>query len=173
MPATLTQFLGRGQALSHGFKRRPDSTIALEAEGGTDICETVFSQYADQVNCHGAWFVESPPAVLDKLGVVDSIMGTHSQQNLSDFRGKRAGIGYLWVGLLLEKAGLQMVDGVVIAKCGRPFPSAKYLISIDYNGFKTASEQLSVMVVRPVAAMRIDSVNVAHAPREVSQRCMS
>jgi len=40
MPATLTQFLGRGQPLSHGFKRRPDSTLALEAEDGTDICET-------------------------------------------------------------------------------------------------------------------------------------
>ncbi|HYA40386.1 MAG TPA: hypothetical protein VEF34_03730 [Syntrophobacteraceae bacterium] len=108
MPATLTQFLGRGQALSHGFKRRPDSTIALEAEDGTDICETVFSQYAGQVNCHRAWFVESPPAALDKLGLVDSVMGTHGLHNLSDFRGKRPRTGYLWVGLLLEKAGLHM-----------------------------------------------------------------
>ncbi len=74
MPATLTQFVGRGQALSHGFKRRPDGTIAPEAEDGTDICETVFSQYAGQVNCHRAWFVESPPAALDKLGLVDSVM---------------------------------------------------------------------------------------------------
>ena len=108
MPATLTQFLGRGQALSHGFKRRPDSTIALEAKDGTDICETVFSHYAGQVNCHRAGFVEPPPAALHKLGLVDSVMGAHSLHNLSDFRGKRAGIGYLWVGLLLEKAGLQM-----------------------------------------------------------------
>jgi len=108
MPATLAESLGRGQAFSHGFKRRPDSAIALEAKGGTDICETVFSQYAGQVNCHRAWFVESPPAALDELGLVDSVMGTHSLQNLTDFRGKRPGIGYLWVGLLLEKAGLQM-----------------------------------------------------------------
>ena len=70
MPATLTQLLGRGQALSHGFKRSPDSTIALEPEDGTDIRETVFSQYAGQVNCHRAWFVESPPAALDKRGLV-------------------------------------------------------------------------------------------------------
>ena len=44
MPAKLAEFPGRGQALSHGFKRRPDSTIALEAKGGTNIRETVFSQ---------------------------------------------------------------------------------------------------------------------------------
>ena len=72
MPATLTQFFSQSQALSHGFKCRTDSTVALEAKGGTDICETVFSQHAGQVNCHRARFVESPPAALDKLGFIDN-----------------------------------------------------------------------------------------------------
>ncbi len=250
MPETLTEFLVRRQALSYRVKHPADCTVTFQAELRSNGCETVFSHGSNQVDCHGARFVKSSPSAFDQLRLVNLVMGTHSLHYSQGLWGKRLGIRYLRMSLLLEKTCLQMIDRRLIAKYRRPFPAAKdsrdlfvvffthvptvrrplasfargeyrekeilvkpvpftcrgqvaqvaappvkfrsirdacpygisvYVsdqleqvrVSIHYNGFKTAAKQLSVKAVGPVVPLRIDPVDVAHAPGEVSQRSMN
>ena len=125
MPETLTEFMVRRQALSYRVKHPADCTVTFQAELMSNGCETIFSHGSNQVDCHCARFVKSPPSALDQLRLLNLVMGTHSLHYSQGLWGSRLGIRYLRMSLLLEKTCLQMIDRVLIAKYRRPFPAAK------------------------------------------------